>query len=112
MSAQLRAVCEFCPRRSRWQEEDPEYPGRVSPWELAVGWSVAPYSLGFEHPDGTHGDKWTCPACDRAIRAGARMRARAVECTERRVCGTAGERATSVGYGNRAGSGVAAAQRA
>lgn len=85
MSAQLRAACEFCPRRSRWQEEDPEYPGRVSMWDLAAGWSAAPYSVGFEHLDGTHGDKWTCPACNRRLLAGARLRARAIECTERRT---------------------------
>lgn len=81
MSVQLRAVCESCERRSRWQDEDPECPGRLFMWGMARGWSVVPYAPDFEHPDGTHGDKWICPRCVRR----ASYRALIVECTERRV---------------------------
>ncbi len=112
MSAQLRAVCEFCPRKSRWQDEDPEYPGRLPFWDIAAGWSVAPYSLGFEHPDGMHGDRWMCPTCNRKMRAGAVLKPRAVECTERRVRRKAGGSAVSPRRREPARGDVVAAQDA
>jgi hypothetical protein len=84
MSVQVRAVCEICGRKSRWHDEEPESPGRVGMSSIARGWSVAPYPTAFEHPNGTHGDKWSCPACMRRLSAGQTLQTQAVECTETR----------------------------
>lgn len=60
----VRAVCEWCGRKSRPSKPSPR--GEVDLFEIAAGWSVAPYSPGFVHADGSTGDLWTCPACNRA----------------------------------------------
>ncbi len=84
MSVQVRAVCEICGRKSRWHDEEPERPGHVGLSSIACGWSVAPYPAAVEQPEGTHGDKWSCPACTRWLYAGQTLQTRVVECTETR----------------------------
>lgn len=60
-TGKVRAVCYHCGKRSRPVEPDEQ--GRIPFGEIT--WSCAPYSPGFEHRDGSTGDLWFCPACDR-----------------------------------------------
>lgn len=39
-------------------------------WDMPQGWSVAPYSAAFQHYDGTVGDMWRCPACNKRLTRG------------------------------------------
>lgn len=74
-SRRVRPICEFCGRRGRAMVPDDR--GRVDPFDLARGWSVAPYPLDLVHADGSIGDLFTCPACDARLRRGAGLRSRA-----------------------------------
>ncbi len=64
----VRVVCEFCGRKSRAVTLNPR--GRVSLFDLAPGWTEAPYSPSFVHVDGSVGSLWTCPACTRKLDRG------------------------------------------
>lgn len=64
-AGKLRPVCEFCDKRGRAVEPDDR--GRIGLWDLAAGWSVAPYPPDFEHDDGSHGSKFQCAACQRKM---------------------------------------------
>lgn len=69
-----RPVCGSCGAISR-QSFPVGRDGRLESvplvlWSLPVGWSVAPYSADFQHRDGTTGDIWTCPACERRLARG------------------------------------------
>ncbi|MGC5583046.1 hypothetical protein [Ornithinimicrobium sp. W1665] len=54
-------VCEDCGRRGRAVHTDD---GRLTLWDLARGWSTAPYPVGYVHPDGSTGSRFTCPDCN------------------------------------------------
>ncbi|WOC12529.1 hypothetical protein MP11Mi_16170 [Gordonia sp. MP11Mi] len=56
----LRAVCEFCDKRSA-----PSTPADDGLPSSLPGWLVAPYPDEFIHADGSTGSTFTCPACDR-----------------------------------------------
>lgn len=68
----VRAVCEFCDRRSAPVRMD--YDGGPCMWSLPNGWSCAPYPSDFAHPDGSTGDLWACPACNKKLHAGEPLR--------------------------------------
>lgn len=72
--ARVRAVCEICGRKSA--SVVPDADGEPDLWKLARGWSTAPFPPDFVHEDGSVGSNFTCPACNAAFRAGARLRAR------------------------------------
>ena len=73
-SGRLRPVCEFCGRKGRAVEPDGR--GTVSVLDLAQGWSVAPYPADFVHADGTTGDQFACPSCNRHLERGEPRRPR------------------------------------
>jgi len=79
----LRAVCEYCGRKSR--PTTPDSRGRVDLFEIALGWSVAPYSSDFIHRDGSMGDLWRCPSCNRALSRGDGLRPTPERCEARRI---------------------------
>lgn len=62
-------VCEFCGRVGRAVTPTGR-DGRLSVFDVARGWSCAPYPDDFVHPDGSKGSLWTCPACQRRIDRG------------------------------------------
>jgi hypothetical protein len=41
---------------------------------MARGWSQAPYPAGFVHRDGSVGSRYTCPCCNKRLRAGEALR--------------------------------------
>ena len=73
-AGQLRAVCEFCGRRSRPTKPDPC--GRVDLWGLARGWSSCPFPDEYVHADGSAGTTYTCPDCDRRLDRGEALATR------------------------------------
>jgi hypothetical protein len=64
----VQALCEFCHRLSRPVEADKD--GEPAFYEIAAGWSCAPYPHEFVHQDGSRGARWTCPRCWRRLRSG------------------------------------------
>lgn len=54
----VRMVCQFCGRMTGRRAEA----GLVG---LPLGWACAPYPDGYQHADGSTGDLYTCPACDK-----------------------------------------------
>lgn len=72
-AGKLRAVCEHCGRRSVSVDTAR---GRLSVWDLAPGWSEAPYSPDFVHRDGSVGSMWSCPACTARSRRGEALPSR------------------------------------
>jgi hypothetical protein len=73
-TGKARAICQYCDRRTK--PRDPQPDGRPAFWCEFAGWSVAPYPVDFEHPDGSHGSLYCCPDCrrlsDERQRAGIR----------------------------------------
>jgi hypothetical protein len=80
------AICECCGRRSR--PTSPNADGEPSLFEgfpgPGRGWSEAPYSHSFRHDDGSVGSTWTCPACNKRLRAGEALTLRDYEPGTRR----------------------------
>lgn len=72
-SGRVRAVCEFCGRQSR---SVVPVDGRAWLLDLPRGWSEAPYSPTFAHPDGSTGSLWQCPGCVQRLRRGEGLRSR------------------------------------
>src|ERR1700682_5364808 len=62
------AVCCCCGRRSKPSKPDDD--GEPVLWEIGSGWSEAPYPHSFKHDDGSVGSTWTCPSCNKRLRAG------------------------------------------
>lgn len=60
-SGQIAPVCQDCGKRGKYAP--PTSGGLVDLWEIASGWSVAPYSEDYEHPDGSRGSQYRCPSC-------------------------------------------------
>lgn len=68
------AICECCGKTSRPTQTDRQ--GEPSLFHLARGWSMAPYPPDCIHADGSIGSTYTCPACNRRLRAGEFLRTR------------------------------------
>ncbi|GAA4402895.1 hypothetical protein GCM10023168_13890 [Fodinibacter luteus] len=73
-AGKVRPVCEFCGRKGR--AVTPDECGRVSLWDLARGWSCAPYPEHVTHPDGSTGTLYQCPACTRRLDRGEALTSR------------------------------------
>lgn len=71
-TGKVRAVCEFCDRRSGPVKADDD--GEPCMWRLAPGWASAPYPPDFVHDDGSKGALWTCPACNKRLDAGESLK--------------------------------------
>ena len=74
-AGKLQPVCEFCGKVGR--AITPDERGRISMWDLGLGWAVAPYPADFQHHDGSTGDLFECPACRKRLERGESLRARA-----------------------------------
>lgn len=68
-TGKLRPVCEFCGRAGRAVTPTP-FDGRLSLFDIAPGWSEAPYPPDFVHKDGSKGSLWRCPPCGRRMDRG------------------------------------------
>lgn len=68
------AVCCCCDKHSRPARTDSK--GEPDLWDMAQGWSQAPYPADFLQSDGTIGSTYTCPACNKRMRAGETLRLR------------------------------------
>jgi len=66
----VRAICQYCDRRS--DPVEAAYDGRPRSWDLEPGWSCGPYPVDFEHADGSQGALFRCPSC--CVLAGDRQR--------------------------------------
>lgn len=73
-NGKVAAICEYCGRKSRRSHAAAD--GEPGILDLPAGWSIAPYPSGFSHGDGTCGSKYTCPACNKRLAGGNRLRAR------------------------------------
>ena len=63
------AVCQCCGKKSR-----PVLPcrdGEPDLFEMARGWSTAPFPADFHHSDGSRGSTFTCPTCNKRLHRGA-----------------------------------------
>lgn len=62
------ALCQFCGKRSKpcWPDKD----GEPEMWDIGNGWSESPYPHDFVHADGSVGSLFTCPPCNKRLRAG------------------------------------------
>lgn len=65
------AVCCCCGGKSRPAKVDKD--GEPRMWELARGWSEAPFPHDYQHPDGSVGSMFTCPPCNKLLRSGAEL---------------------------------------
>jgi hypothetical protein len=43
---------------------------------MARGWSEAPFPADHQHDDGSIGSRYTCPACNKLLRAGRTLQTR------------------------------------
>lgn len=60
-TGRVRAVCEFCDRKSRPVEAGRDGQPATEP----AGWTVARFPANHRHGDGSHGSTWTCTSCRR-----------------------------------------------
>lgn len=67
-SGRLRPVCEHCGKIGR--SIAPNSRGVISCFDLALGWSIAPYPADYLQRDGSLGSTFTCSTCNRTIRDG------------------------------------------
>jgi hypothetical protein len=70
-----RAVCQCCGRRSRPVTADKD--GEPDLFEMARGWSTAPFPADCKHDDGSVGSTFTCPDCNKRLHKGATLQLRA-----------------------------------
>lgn len=73
-TGRLRPVCQVCNKQGASVHAGPE--GQPSMWALPRGWSTAPYPADFQHRDGSTGSTFTCPSCNKQLRAGACLQLR------------------------------------
>lgn len=66
------AVCWSCARKSNPVEVDRD--AEPDLWELADGWSQAPFPSHFVHRNGSVGSLYTCPSCNAGLRHGGPLR--------------------------------------
>ncbi|MFF2485257.1 hypothetical protein ACFVSU_02590 [Microbacterium sp. NPDC058062] len=57
-TGRVRLVCQVCGKLSRSLAS-------ACLADLPDGWSMAPYADGYAHPDGSTGDLFRCPTCDK-----------------------------------------------
>lgn len=76
----LRPVCEFC--GCLGEAVDPGADGRISMFDVAPGWSVAPFPADFVHADGSTGSQWCCPEDNQRLRRGESLFSRAYMVSE------------------------------
>lgn len=62
------ALCVHCGKRSKPSRPDKD--GEPNLFEIGRGWSEAPYPHDFKHDDGSVGSTFTCPTCNKRLRAG------------------------------------------
>jgi hypothetical protein len=62
------AVCQCCGTQS--PPTDMTDKGEPDLWSMPPGWSEAPYPASYVHRDGSKGSRYTCPACNKQLRAG------------------------------------------
>lgn len=67
-NGKVRAVCQCCGAQSR--PGTPCSDGEPDLWNMARGWSEAPYPIDCEHSDGSRGSTYTCPKCNKRLYAG------------------------------------------
>lgn len=72
-TGRMKAICQCCGRQS--PSTEPSH-GEPDLWAMPRNWSTAPYPHDCRHADGSVGSKYTCPACNRELRAGATLRLR------------------------------------
>lgn len=69
------AVCQCCGRKSRavkpLRDAEPDL------FEMARGWSTAPFPHDFIHVDGSRGSTFTCPSCNKRLHQGESLTLRA-----------------------------------
>lgn len=68
------AVCACCNKKSRPVAVDRQ--GEPDMWMITRGWTSAPYPADHVHNDGSKGSTWTCPACNKRLRAGESLKLR------------------------------------
>lgn len=73
-TGRLRPVCNVCNRQGAGQR--PDFDGQPSMWAMPRGWSTAPFPADFTHRDGSTGSTFTCPSCNKQLRAGACLQLR------------------------------------
>jgi hypothetical protein len=56
-------TCDQCGNQSRPVAVDST--GQCNFWDLPRGWSVAPYPSDYIHPNGSRGDLYVCPRCNK-----------------------------------------------
>jgi len=67
LNGKVAAICEFCGKQSKFIQSDRK--GEPLVWEIS-GWAQAPYPKNFLHSDGSTGSRYSCPACEKRLRAG------------------------------------------
>lgn len=73
------AVCHCCGKRSSPAPVDKD--GEPDLWEMARGWSQAPYPHKFQHKDGSFGSLYTCPSCNKRLASGETLQVRSANHT-------------------------------
>lgn len=68
------AVCEICNKQSRPVQADCD--GEPNLWDMARGWSTAPFPADCRHDDGSVGSTFTCPSCNARLRNGETLQLR------------------------------------
>jgi hypothetical protein len=68
------AICQCCGAHARATE--PTEDGEPDLWKMARGWSTAPFPADHQHDDGSTGSRYTCPACNKLLRAGHTVQTR------------------------------------
>jgi hypothetical protein len=64
----VAAICACCGQRSRAGKPDRD--GEPDLFDLGRGWSETPFPHAFKHADGSVGSKFTCPSCNKKLKAG------------------------------------------
>jgi len=69
------AICQCCGRHSRPVKTDND--GEPDLWDMARGWSTAPFPADCTHDDGSVGSTFTCPDCNKRLHKGETLQLRA-----------------------------------
>jgi|JI7StandDraft_1071085.scaffolds.fasta_scaffold15599_2 hypothetical protein len=73
-TGRLRPVCLVCNKQGPGMVTGPD--GEPTLLDMPRGWSCAPYGADFKHRDGSTGSTFTCPSCNKQLRAGACLQLR------------------------------------
>lgn len=74
------ALCQCCGRQARATEQTRE--GEPNLWQMARGWSEAPFPADYLHLDGSIGSRYTCPSCNKLLKAGHTLKTRSGQVAE------------------------------